>query len=64
VARAIAPEMARRIIAIEEVNQAGGLNKFEEKMFRLAKLELEDEDGNAGLALYIIYYLAEAVGAT
>jgi hypothetical protein len=56
--------MARRIIAIEEVNQAGGLNKFEEKMFRLAKLELEDEDGNAGLALYIIYYLAEAVGAT
>lgn len=62
IARFLGAVTAKRLAALDDNKQAGGFNRFEEKMLGLARDELENEDGSAALAGYILYYLAEAAG--
>jgi hypothetical protein len=53
---------AKRLLALEDIKRAGGLSRFEEKMLGLAQDQLENDEGTAAIAGYILYHLAEAVG--
>jgi hypothetical protein len=61
-AKFVGGRAVERMKALEMVEREGGLNRFEAKMFRLAKLIFEQEDSDPMIAMLILNELATEVG--
>lgn len=61
-AKFFAGKAIERTDALDKVEREGGLNRFESKMLRLAKMIFEQEDGDTSTAVLILCEFANEVG--
>jgi hypothetical protein len=61
-AHLVAGKAIERIKVLDDIEREGGLNHFEARMLKLAKMILEQDDGDASIAMLILCELAREVG--